>query len=151
MLGLKSLLAVVVAVAVGGGGYLMTHSSSSGSSAAPQPVVTESALTLSVGGPAAKCARPVDPAHLKDADLVFEGTVTSLSEDQATVQVTHSFQGTPGARVRLQRKPGFSEAVSFVKGEKYLITASGGDVADCLSGPADDPSLRDSYQDAFPG
>ncbi len=144
MLGLKSLLAVVVAVAVGGGGYLMTHSSSSGALAAP-------ALTLSVGGPAAKCARPVDPAHLKDADLVFEGTVTSLSEDQATVQVTHSFQGTPGARVRLQRKPGFSEAVSFVKGEKYLITASGGDVADCLSGLADDPSLRDSYQDAFPG
>ena len=144
MLGLKSLLAVVVAVAVGGGGYLMPHSSSSGALAAP-------ALTLSVGGPAAKCARPVDPAHLKDADLVFEGTVTSLSEDQATVQVTHSFQGTPGARVRLQRKPGFSEAVSFVKGEKYLITASGGDVADCLSGLADDPSLRDSYQDAFPG
>ena len=151
MLGLKSWLAVVVAVAVGGGGYLMTHSSSSGTSDEPQAVVTKSVLTLSVGGPAAKCARPVDPAYLKEADLVFEGTIAGLSDDVATLQVTHAFQGEPGSRVQLRRRPGFSEAVSFVKGSKYLVTASDGKVADCLSGLADDPSLQGSYQDAFPG
>lgn len=124
---------------------MMTHSRTD-AVAAPQSVVT-----LSVGGPGEKCMRPVDPDHLKEADLVFTGTVTSQSADRATLRVTHTFKGEAGSTVQVRRKVGYSEAISFAADGKYLVTASDGEVADCLSGLAEDPSLRDSYQKAFPG
>lgn len=144
-------------MAVAVGGYLLTRP---GPAEATTTVATVAASpaseipTFEVGGVAAKCVRPVEPSHLQEADLVFAGEVTGLADGLAGLQVTRTFKGEPGSEVRLRQRGDFSEALSgggdFEVGRTYLLTVSDGDVADCLSGVADDPSLQESYDAAFP-
>ena len=144
-------LATVMAVAVGG--YLLTRQGPARGATTATALAASEILTFEVGGAAAKCVRPVDPRHLREADLVFAGLVTGLADGLANVQVTRTFKGEPGDEVRLRQRGDFSEALSgggdFEVGRDYLLTVSDGDVADCLSGAANDPSLQESYDAAF--
>ncbi|GAB3250120.1 hypothetical protein [Kineosporia babensis] len=118
-------------------------------STAPAATPEESGTTLTFSGASARCMRPIDQKYLKSADLAFEGKVASTTDGTVTIRVTRTFQGEPGKVVRMQSHEGTSVAVSFAKGENYLITASDGEIADCLSGSTRDTSLRESYDQAF--
>ncbi|GLY06358.1 MULTISPECIES: hypothetical protein [Actinoplanes] len=125
--------------------------------AGPSPAAS-SGLTLTAGGAAARCAQP-EAEFFKDAEVVFEGTVTSVTDvattevgtvdASVTITVTHTFRGEPGATVRLRQDGGNPDAVSYREGQTYLITAGDGGVWDCLSGTADSPELAESYEQAF--
>ncbi|MBT0769057.1 hypothetical protein KIH74_08980 [Kineosporia sp. J2-2] len=106
------------------------------------------------GGATVRCARPIDPEHLRDADLVFRGTVIQVSGGIATLHVDRTFVGDVGGPVRVRAEvppEAMGGGATFTRGRSYLITVSDSWVADCLSGPADDPDLQKYYEVAFGG
>ncbi|GAB6898395.1 hypothetical protein [Kineosporia succinea] len=109
----------------------------------------QAGTTLTYGGAAAKCVRPVQQKYLLEAELSFRGKVTSMVDGVVTVRVTDAFRGKPGKTVRLQSHDGMSEAPTFTEGASFFITARDGQMQDCLSGPTRDSSLKESYDLAF--
>ena len=119
---------------------------------------TPSSLALSV--PAedlmAMCMQ-VTPETLRDAsEVAFEGTVTQLDGQVATLSVDRWFAGEEVDEVVVtgptENETALLGSVVFEDGGHYLISAGDGEVRSCgLSGEASDANLAALYDAAFGG
>jgi len=114
--------------------------------------VTE--LDVPAGAGAGKCMVP-NAEVLADADVAFDGTVTSIVGDVVTLEPTHWYAGGPTDIVevtapseQLQR---VASAVIFRTGERYLVSARDGHVTLCGFSAPYDEGLAAVYAEAFPG
>lgn len=87
------------------------------------------------------------------AVVAFAGTVESVSPDDLSravvLDVTHWYQGGSASQVILQAAGSqMSEAVDFVAGDQYLVTADAGEVGVCSTGPLS-PELKTIYEGWF--
>lgn len=140
-------LATLVVAAVAVGAFIFSGSGNSQPVAGP-PLQ----LSLTDDNAMAMCIM-FDVAILRDAQVAFEGTVTSVSGAQGTLSVDHWYKGGDAAEVVLTG--GSEDMVSLIGafplevGSSYLITATGGNVNFCgYSGPAT-PELRGYFDEAF--
>ncbi|GAA3593352.1 hypothetical protein GCM10022223_05310 [Kineosporia mesophila] len=119
----------------------------------PSATSAPASTTFIVSGAAARCVRPIEPSHLQDAEVAFAGTVTRIEDEVTTLRVSRTYRGSTGEQVQLRLGEVHSETLSgsgdFVRGRAYLLAVSDGGVSACLSGPADDTSLQNSYEEAF--
>ncbi len=141
-------LATLAVVAVAVGAFMF-----SGAGGESQPVAGPP-LQLSLGddNALASCIM-FDVAILRDAQVAFEGTVTSVDGAQGTLSVDHWYKGGDAGEVILTG--GSEDMVSLIGafplevGSSYLITATDGNVNFCgFSGPAT-PELRGYFDEAF--
>lgn len=86
------------------------------------------------------------------AEIAFEGTVTVVDGDRVTLAVETWFRGGDAAEVALNAPQGMEALIGgipFDVGERYLISAQGGQVNYCgFSGPST-PDLRAGFERAF--
>lgn len=116
------------------------------------------ALTVPGGnGPVSSSCAPFDVRLLRDMPVAFAGTVTSVTDDQVSLDVTRWYAGSPAQRranaVSLDVPgPNTSAAldgVTFRAGQTYLLAATNGTVNGCgFSGPAT-AELEAAYAEAF--
>lgn len=141
-------LATLVVVAVAVGAFIFSEAGEDSQPVAGPPLQ----LSLSEDNAMAMCIM-FDVAILRDAQIAFEGTVTSVSGAQGTLSVDHWYKGGDASEVVLTG--GSEDMVSLIGafplevGNSYLITATGDNVNFCgYSGPAT-PELRGYFDEAF--
>lgn len=147
----RILAAAAAVLVVGGGAWLFASSPS----AQPQaPATPAAALRLSANSVMAKCIEPQAATLAEKADYAFAGTVTAVSDQMVTFQVSKTFRGTPAERVELVVAD-HSESLmggAATVGGQYLIAAAHGEALGCgYSGTADAPGLADLFTQAFSG
>ena len=105
--------------------------------------------------PAESSGRCMPPSveNLRTLDTAFEGTVTAMTEDEATLEVSKTYAGEAVGSVTVsvpgQDMSDLILAVDFEQGETYLVSSVDGEVSVCgLSGPKDD-LLEGLYQEAY--
>lgn len=113
--------------------------------------VTELTLPTESSG---RCMPP-SVENLRVQDTAFEGTVTGMNDQEATLEVSKMYAGTPTAFVTVdvpgQDMSALVLAVDFQEGQTYLISSLDGEVSVCgLSGPKDE-LLEGLYQEAYAG
>ena len=140
-------VAVTAAFLVGGG-------DDGGSATVPDKPKTTLALNAPAGAGGATLQSCVmfDVNFLREMPVAFGGTVTDVQPDKVTVDVDHWYKGGTADVVTVAVQDGSTVAldgVEFTKGQKYLITATDGNVNTCgFSGPAT-PELTKSFEEAF--
>jgi hypothetical protein len=102
----------------------------------------------------ARCMVPTS-AVLARQTVAVDATVTTIAGGVVTLTPSHWYAGDPTDLVRVQAPPqdlqALLGAVRFQEGGRYLVAASGGQVAVCgFSGPWSS-RLASLYADAFPG
>lgn len=112
---------------------------------------TLTALTAP-SAPAGRCLVP-NADTLSRSSLAFDGTVEEVTGDAVTLSTTTFYAGTPTDLVRVESPPealsALIGAVDFEVGQRYLVSASDGQVTVCgLSGPFS-PELESLYLEAF--
>jgi len=115
----------------------------------------EPAMELAVGGDNAMAScLAFTPDVLKEMQVAFEGTATSVDGERVTLKVDHWFKGGETEQVALIAPEGLEALIgglSFEEGEQYLISANDGQVNYCgYSGEAT-PELRAGFDAAFGG
>lgn len=99
------------------------------------------------------------PDVLADVDAAFDGTVTAITGDEVTLEVSRWFTGGDADDVVVTQVAGLAGGdqtvsvygVDFTVGDRFLVTAAGGMVNGCgWSGPFD-PDLEAVFLEAFPG
>jgi hypothetical protein len=101
-----------------------------------------------------RCMAPTAEA-LSTAQVAFSGTVTAVAADVVTIAPDRFYTGEPTDTVEVRAAPELMTAlvgaVQFEEGERYLVSATDGQVTVCgFSGPAS-PDLEALYVEAFPG
>lgn len=100
-----------------------------------------------------------DVGFLREMPLAFAGTATTVTDDEVVLDVDRWYKAGPTQReastVTLSVPGGKAsvalDGVEFAEGERYLVTATDGQVNGCgFSGPAT-PELSAAYQEAFTG
>lgn len=98
------------------------------------PTATVAPTDPGIGGGGMAMCIAYDTALLKTFDVVFDGTVTSIDGDQITFTVNEAFKG-PDSTVTLTNPDGNSialnGAIDFAAGERYLVSASEGNISSC--------------------
>jgi hypothetical protein len=126
-----------------------TSESTSSESAAGEPL----ALTAD-GSTAGKCAMP-SAEVLSGFDTAFEGTVTSVEDGTATLEVDQWYAGGEASTVTVEAPGGSLDdllmAVDFQEGQTYLVSADGDRVTLCGFTAETSPELEAMYTEAFPG
>lgn len=131
-------------------------SPSDGGDAASTGVPTGETTVLGVAGGAgsARCAVP-SAEVLARQTLAFDAVVTEVADGLVTLAPTMFFAGEPTTQVQVQAPPEVLQqlllAVDFQEGERYLVAATGGEVAVCGYTGAWTPDLERLYLEAFPG
>ena len=137
---------VAAVLAVGGGAVLLSRGDDS-----PAPK-GRSVLVLKDpgGGAGASCVRLTQEV-LAAHDLAFAGTVTSLTDTAATLDVTHWFKGGTADTVEITHDGAgrMSESLVLEQGKKYLIATSGEALSLCSGSGEDTPELRQLFDAAF--
>lgn len=114
---------------------------------------TTLALTAD-GSTAGKCAVP-SAEILATFDTAFAGTVTSLEDGTATLEVDDWYAGDEAATVTVaspsQDLQDLLMAVDFREGTSYLVSATGDRVTLCGFTAAQTPELQALYDQAFGG
>lgn len=126
-----------------------TSSSDAGSGAASDTL----ALTADPAA-AGKCAVP-SAEVLATFDTAFAGTVTSLEDGTATLEVDEWYAGDEASAVTV-RSPtkdlaDLLMAVEFEQGKSYLVSADGDRVTLCGFTAEQGPELQAMYDEAFGG
>jgi len=102
----------------------------------------------------ARCAVPA-PEVLARQTLAFDAVVTEVQDGLVTLEPSMFFAGEPATQVQVQAPPEVLQqlllAVDFQEGERYLVAATGGEVAVCGYSGAWTPDLEQLYLEAFPG
>jgi hypothetical protein len=116
------------------------------------PTVTTLAVPEGVG--AAKCAVP-SAEILAGHALAFDGVVDDITDGVVTLTPTMFYAGEPTDRVRVEAPPEVLQqlllSVNFEVGQRYLVSASEGQVSVCgFSGPWS-AELEQLYVEAFSG
>jgi hypothetical protein len=126
-----------------------TSESTSSESASGEPL----ALTAD-GSTAGKCAMP-SAEVLSGFDTAFEGTVTSVEDGTATLEVAQWYAGGEASTVTVEAPGGSLDdllmAVDFQEGQTYLVSADGDRVTLCGFTAETSPELEAMYTEAFPG
>ena len=141
------LVGVATAVVVGAALLLIPR----GSDAPAGSVVT---LQAGGGGASTQCA-PLEGfavEALRQSDLAFSGAVTAVSADSAEIVPDRIYHGAGTTFVRLRTDSAGGPALDgpdLRRGERVLVSASGGEVAGCGLSAADSPELRRYYDAAF--
>jgi hypothetical protein len=104
---------------------------------------------------AGKCAAP-NADTLASFDTAFAGTVTSLEEGTATLDVEEWYAGGDGSDAVTVTTPSNSlqdllMAVDFQEGKSYLVSATDGRVTLCGFTAEQNPELQALYDEAFAG
>src|SRR6478735_8459245 len=144
--------AVIVGVGLLGFHALTDADPVAGPAAGPAtPSVTELDVPTTAG--AGKCMVP-NAEVLADADVAFDGTVTSIVGDRVTLDPAHWYAGDATDKVvvtapneQLQR---VASAVVFRAGGRYLVSARDGHVTLCGFSAPYDEGLAAVYAEAFP-
>ncbi|MBB3091612.1 hypothetical protein [Nocardioides albus] len=122
----------------------------SGSASAGGPAATE----LTVVADAARCIPPTSKWLSQNAALAFEGTVESMTKDEAVLRVktwmyADGFGGTDTVRVVLPA-PSTIPMPEFEKGKDYLVAAKGdAKVIGCGYSDVKSAKLQKLYTAAF--
>ena len=119
--------------------------------ASAEPSVT---LLAAPAATSAKCMVP-NVALLAQAEVAFSGTVEDVSGDVVAITPDRFYAGPATDLVEVRSPEAMLRAlvgaVDFRQGQRYLVSASGGEVRVCgLSGPFS-PDLEALYAAAFPG
>ena len=148
-----TLAAVAAAAALVAGGGVVAGVALSGGSSHPKTAGTTLSLKLPAGGPGMSCMR-FDVSILRDMPLAFGGTATEVGDTSVTLTVDHWYKGGSADTVTLT-KPGIGSGpamefgVAFEQGQRYLVTATDGNVNGCgYTGPAD-ADLEQAFTQAF--
>ena len=93
---------------------------------------------------------------LADMPVAFGGTVSAVAEDEVVLDVDRWFAGGDADRVRLDVPGGISPeaaalwyGVDFREGERYLVTATNGNVNSCGYTTAATPEMEAAFERAF--
>lgn len=126
--------------------------------AAPPTAADDKTVTeLSAPSPAAYSARCMVPnaETLAQQSVAFDGTVTTLADGVVTLSVGHWYAGGPTDLVRVQAPPDQLQelvgAVKFQEGQRYLVSATNGQVTVCGFSAPYSSDLAALYAQAFPG
>ena len=88
---------------------------------------------------------------LKNMPVAFAGTVTGVGDADVSLAVDRWFKGGTAEVVTVSRPPGHTSIpdVEFVKGRRYLVTATHGTVNSCGFSAEATPELERSFAQAF--
>ena len=116
---------------------------------------TSDTLALTADPAAAgKCAMP-SAEVLATFDTAFAGTVTSLEDGTATLEVDEWYAGDEASTVTVQSPTkdlaDLLMAVEFEQGKSYLVSADGDRVTLCGFTAEQGPELQAMYDEAFAG
>jgi hypothetical protein len=148
--------AAVLLIAGVGGFFLIDRGNDDVPAADPgersTPTVTTLAVPASVG--AGKCAVP-SAEILAQHSLAFDGVVDGITDGVVTLSPTMFYAGVPTDLVQVQAPPEALQelilSVRFEVGQRYLVSATDGQVSVCgFSGPWS-PDLEQLFVEAFPG
>ena len=145
--------AAVAAVAIAAS-FVLGGDGDGGGTPAPDKPKTTLALNAptAAGGTTMQSCLMFDVNILRGMPVAFGGTVTDVQPDKVTVDVDHWYKGGTADVATVGVQDGSTVAldgVEFTKGQKYLITATDGNVNTCgFSGPAT-PELTKSFEEAF--
>jgi hypothetical protein len=145
ILGVAAAAALVVAV---GAGVLLSNGGDDGDVVAASPP-----MTLSAGeGDGMQMCIQFSTEQLATMPVAFEGTVTALDGEVATLDVDHWYKGGDSEQVVVTAPQGMTALIGGIDlaiGDQYLISASDGTVSYCgFSGPST-PELRAAFEEAF--
>lgn len=101
-----------------------------------------------------KCMVP-NAEVLAGADVAFDGTVSGIVGDEVTLEPTRWYAGDPTDKVVVtapsEQMQQVASAVSFQTGDRYLVSATGGQVTLCGFSAEYSDELAAIYAEAFPG
>ena len=119
----------------------------------PSETTTEPLVLTVDGSSVGKCAMP-SAEVLSTFDTAFEGTVTSVADGTATLEVEQWYAGDETPTVVVQAPSKALEdllmAVDFEEGRTYLVSADGDRVTLCGSTAEASSELEALYDQAFP-
>lgn len=122
--------AVAAVAALGAGAYVALDYP--GSTSVAQPTVL--ALEVPASDAMSMCMA-FDPTTLGQAQVAFSGTVDSVDDEGARLTVDHWYAGGDADVVELEHSGAAAnvalDGVAFTRGERYLVSASDGQVATC--------------------
>ena len=149
--------AVLVIAGVGVFGVRALTGDGSTPSADPQltaPPRTTTTLTVPASAGLGKCMVP-NAEVLATADVAFDGTVTDIGGDQVTLTPTRWYAGKPTDDVTVtapsEQMQQVASGVTFQQGERYLVSATQGNVSLCGFSAPYSEQLAAVYAEAFPG
>ena len=126
-------------------------------SSSPEATGEDGTGTLALtadGSVAAKCAMP-SAETLSTFDTAFSGTVTSLDDGTATLEVDEWYAGDEAATVTVESPSKDLQdllmAVDFEEGKTYLVSATDTRVTLCGFTAEQTPELEALYDEAFGG
>ena len=115
----------------------------------------EPGRTLTVELPDAAPGRCMVPSadFLGESEIAFEGTVTSVDDEEATLEVTRWFRGDDDVTTVTVTAPDMSRTsvagVEFHEGKTYLVSANDGRATLCGYTAVSSPALAEMYAEAF--
>lgn len=117
------------------------------------PAKTQVAMKLPDGASMASCM-VFDVKVLAAVPVAFGGTVSDVTDSSVVIDVDRWYRGGSADQVVLsipsQQTSAALDGVDFVRGQRYLVSATDGTVNGCgLSGPAT-ADLEAAFQEAFP-
>ncbi|SEC43347.1 hypothetical protein SAMN04489844_2287 [Nocardioides exalbidus] len=129
-----------------------TASDTTSSGASEGDATTDTLSLVADGSTAGKCAVP-SAEMLSGFDTAFEGTVTSVEDGTATLQVDQWYAGAEATTVTVeapsQDMQDLLMAVDFQQGKTYLVSATGDRVTLCGFTAEKSPELESLYAEAF--
>ena len=134
-----------------------TAGSTPGSTPSGPSTGSSGVTELQAPDPAAYTARCMVPNAqvLGQATVAVDATVTGISDDTVTLTVDEWYAGEPTEQVQVQAPAAQMQdllgAVSFVEGERYLLSATNGQVSVCGFSAPYSAGLATLYAEAFPG
>jgi hypothetical protein len=118
---------------------------------------TELALTMPANDPNAPIAMCMELTAdaLRPVETAFAGTATDVTGDQVTLDVDRWYKGGDADVVQLTSSTDagvlLEGGIEFTEGERYLVTATGGNVNGCgFSGVYTD-DMAATFEQAFGG
>jgi hypothetical protein len=152
-------LVAAAAVLVIGGVGLVGVRALTGDDAPPAPTagapapaaVTELEVPATAGS--GRCMVP-NAEVLSRADVAFDGTVTAIDGDRVMITPSKWYAGEPTDTVEVtapsQQMQEVASGVVFRTGERYLVSATGGQVSLCGFSAPYSYELQAVYAEAFP-
>lgn len=143
--------AAVAAIAVGG--YAFVAADDGGGAKDEQQ--TELALTVPSADPMTSMCIQFSAEALSPMEVAFAGTATDVTGDQVTLDVDHWYKGGDADVVEVT---GSSDAgvlleggIEFTEGERYLVTATDGNVNGCGFSGLYTADMAAAFDQAFGG
>jgi hypothetical protein len=138
--------AAAAVIALGVGGVL----ASGATDQSPMKAKTSIALKSGGGGVSLGSCLPFSVDILKDMPVAFAGTASAVTQDAVTLTVNHWYKGGTADLVTIATPVTSAGPGEFVKGKKYLVTATNGNVNGCGYTGEATPDLQKYFDQAFP-